>query len=222
VLGVDLGQNFLPPQGDNITGFWEDVDLNALNIQMLSSLNRDWHFLTPIQSTDVDLLCQSGYFTRAIELLQEKMSGAEIFGFKDPRVAKLLPFWKEVFGKLQLKVSYVITIRHPLSVCKSLEKRHGFDFEKSSLLWLEHVINSLACTEGENRVIVNYDHLIQSPDTELKRVAKEIQLQIDFTELEKYKNEFLREELRHTIYQVDDLMYENSIPPLVKMYIVIY
>jgi len=213
-LGVNLGNELLPPQEDNVTGFWEDVDLNALNIEMLHFLNQDWHFLTPIQQSDMNELRKAGYLLKATDLLKKKTSNVPIFGFKDPRVAKLLPFWKEVFAENRLQVGYVISIRHPLSVCKSLEKRHGFDFEKSSLLWLEHVINSLADTEGEKRVLVDYDHLMQSPETTLQRIAKLLQLQINILELDKFKNEFLNEALRHTMYPYEDLMLEKSIGSL--------
>jgi hypothetical protein len=72
-------------------------------------------------------------------------------------VAKLLPFWKKVFMHGNLNVDYVLVIRHPLSVGNSLAKRDGLAAEKSYLLWLEHVIGSLAGTEGENRVLVDYD-----------------------------------------------------------------
>ncbi len=216
VMGVDLGENLLPPQADNVTGFWEDVDLNALNIEMLHSINSDWHSLIPIKPTDVNSLSTQGYSKLAIALLQEKMSGVDVFGFKDPRVAKLLPFWKEVFLQNQLKVSFVLVIRNPLSVCRSLEKRHGFDFEKSSVLWLEYVISSLAGIADTDCVVVDYDHFVQSPDGELQRIANVLELQINPVEFEKFKDGFLSKELRHTVYDMDDLQQVSSILPLVK------
>src|SRR5215207_145920 len=117
VMGVELGNKLMPPfEENNSKGFWEDLDINALNNEMLHSLKSDWHFLTPIHPSDVDTLCKNGYLQRAIELLREKTAGVKVFGFKDPRVAKLLPFWKDVFVHAQLNVSYVLVVRHPLSV----------------------------------------------------------------------------------------------------------
>jgi hypothetical protein len=211
VMGVELGDKFLPPQEDNITGFWEDADINAINIEILNSLGSEWHFLTPVQQTDIDILRKNGYFQQALEILEKKMSGTDIFGFKDPRLAKLFPFWKEVFIQSQLNVSYILSIRHPLSVSKSLEKRDGFDLEKGSLLWLEHIINSLVGTLGESCVLVDYDRLIQSPETEIKNIAKGLQLQIDPLQLQKFKTEFLDEGLRHTVYQLESLMLDKTI-----------
>lgn len=215
-LGVELGNNFLPAQADNVRGFWEDADLNALNMEMLNLLNRDWHFLAPIEQTDVDVLCQKGYRQRAIELLQAKTSTTEVFGFKDPRLAKLLPFWKEVFSHGQFIVSYIITIRHPLSVRDSLAVRNHFDPEKSYLLWLDHILSSLVGTLGENSILIDYDRLMLSPEKELGRIAKKFGLQINLPELEKFKTEFLDETLRHTVYQLDDMIVDPAIPPLTR------
>jgi hypothetical protein len=217
VLGVDLGHRLMPPfEGNNSKGFWEDIDINTLNIEMLHSLKSDWHFLTPMQSVDVDALCRDGYLQRAIEMLQEKTSGTKVFGFKDPRVAKLLPFWKQVFAQGQWKPSYILVIRHPLSVCHSLAKRDGLAFEKSYLLWLEHVLGSLIATEGENRVLVDYDYFMQMPEAELKRISRELHLSIDMAELQKFQLDFLDHTLQHTIYQLNDLLLDSKSLPLVQ------
>ncbi len=217
VLGVELGDNLMPPyEGNNARGFWEDVDINALNIEMLHSLNRDWHFLTPIQPADVNTLSGNGYLQRAVELLQKKTATATVFGFKDPRIAKLLPFWKRVFTDGQMSVDYVVVIRHPLSVRDSLTKRDGFEVEKIHLLWLEHVIGSLVGTDGENRVLVDYDTFMRTPETELTRIAKELQLSMDTAELQKFQSEFLDHQLQHTIYQLNELMLDRQSPPLMQ------
>jgi hypothetical protein len=192
------------------------VDINSLNIEMLDSLNSEWHFLTPIQPEDVDTLCKNGYLQRAVDLLQAKTSNAKVFGFKDPRVAKLLPFWKEVFTQGQMNVDYVLVIRHPLSVCDSLAKRDGFDVQKSHLLWLEHVIGSLVGTAGANRVLVDYDAFMLRPETELTRVAHKLQLSVRAAELQDFLDEFLDHQLRHTIYQLKELMQDRQSPPLVQ------
>lgn len=217
VLGVELGDHLMPPfEKNNPRGFWEDVDINTLNIEMLHFLKSDWHFLTPIQPSDVDMLCTNGYLQRAVELLREKTAGENIFGFKDPRVAKLLPFWKRVFAHGQWNVSYVLVIRHPLSVCESLAKRDGLDFEKSYLLWLEHVIGSLVGTEAEKRVLVDYDYFMQTPEPELTRLAKELGLPMNVAELQSFQLEFLDPKLQHTIYELDDLMLDEKSPPLLQ------
>lgn len=216
VMGVELGNNLMPPAlGDNDKGYWEDLDIYSLNLEMLEFLKTDWYYLTPIQNSDVNSLAARGYVQRAVELLNKKTASCEIFGFKDPRTAKLLPFWVEVFRQGQFDVSYVISLRHPLSVCQSLTKRNGFETERGAFLWLEHVLGSLTGTVGENRILVDYDKFMETPGTELARVANRLQLQILPVELEKFETEFLDNELRHTVFQVDDLN-QDELPRLIR------
>jgi hypothetical protein len=217
VLGVELGNRLMPAsEGNNSKGFWEDVDINALNVEMLRSLKRDWHFLTPIQPADVESLCANGYLEHAVALLQEKTAGVRVFGFKDPRLGKLLPFWKKVFLQGPWMMSYILVIRHPLSVCQSVSKRDGFAFEKIYLLWAEHVLGSLVGTDGENRVLVDYDHFMQNPDKELARIAGELDLPLNAVELQHYQAEFLDRQLQHTIYRLEDLLLDDRSPLLVQ------
>jgi len=217
VLGVELGDRLMPPMpGNNDAGFWEDIDLNLLNIAALRALGSEWHYLADPGPACVDLLRRDGHFLRAVELLRQKVAGVPVFGFKDPRVAKLLPFWRQVFDHCHFEVSYVLAVRHPLSVVRSLAKRDGLDAEKSYLLWLGHVIRSLADSAGARRVLVDYDLLMGHPEVELARVAKHLDLSIDAAELHDFRTGFLDAGLRHTRYQRQDLSLDSACPPLVR------
>ena len=215
VMGISLGDRILSPKDDNSKGFFEDVDVNSLNIEMLAAVRSNWHHLAPIESTQVDILRERGYLLRAAEILRGKLDKTQLFAFKDPRVAKLLPFWKEVFDHCQLNVNYVLTIRNPLSVANSLTKRDGFALEKSYLLWLAHVLTSVIESAGRPRVLIDYDRLIEFPDREIERIANALTLEIVPTERAIYKAEFLDKGLRHTVHNIDDLLCEKSCPPLV-------
>ena len=217
VLGVNLGDTLYGAlEGINDKGFWEDIHFNVLDVEMLASLGGDWHQLAVITQDDVQTLRNKGYFLRAVELLRQKVGVAANFGIKDPRIAKLLPFWKEVFSHCRLDVSYVLAVRHPLSVTKSLIKRDGFHAEKCYLLWLEHVLRSLKDSAGSRRTVIDFDMLMQSPGHELDRLAKQLDLTLDTEELHSYKTEFLDHSLRHTVYQLADLSLDVTCPPLVQ------
>ena len=126
VMGVELGDTLMPAiQGINDKGFWEDLDLFNLNNELLSMVRSDWHHLAPIEPVDVEILRKNGSFDKAGALLHRKLDKKAIFGFKDPRVAKLFRFWKEVFIHCQLDTSCVLAVRHPLSIVRSLNKRDG-------------------------------------------------------------------------------------------------
>ena len=217
VLGVQFGDKMMPPvDDDNPKGYWEDIDLNTLNVEILHAIGSDWRRVGVIDSSDVKFLHEQGYFLRALELIRAKTGEVALFAFKDPRVAILMPFWKEVFTHCQLDVSYILAVRHPLSVVKSLIKRGDFDSEHCFLLWLTYVMGSLVGSIGTKRVCVDYDRLIRAPEHELSRIAKHLDLKVNSIELERYKTEFLDEGLRHTFYNLKDLLLDGGCPPLVK------
>lgn len=217
VLGVGLGEKLYPPmEGVNDKGFFEDIDINSLNNEMLKTLASDWHYVSPIEANEIEVLRDKGYFLRAVELLRAKVHDTAVFGFKDPRVAKLLPFWKQVFSHCQFEAGYVLAVRHPLSVAKSLAKRDGFDSEKSYLLWLGHVLESIANTNGCKRVLVDYDRLMLDPERELERISEYFALEMDQSKLQEYKQEFLDHGLRHHVYDLNDLLLDNACPSLVR------
>jgi hypothetical protein len=207
VLRVDLGNHLLPPDRNiNDTGYWEDVDLNQLNIEMLHALGTDWHHLAPLAGDFVERLRKHGFMLRAVELIRKKLESSPVFGFKDPRTALLLPFWREVFAHTELVLSYVLAVRNPISVIRSLAKRDQFDLEKSALLWLTHTISMMEGTAGaKSRVLVDYDCLMRAPEHEMQRIAGALNLSLDSAALQLYVTEFLDKGLRHTVYDASDL-----------------
>ncbi len=216
VLGASLGEKLMPPAADNKKGYFEDTELNSLNIDLLKSVDNEWFGLTPISATDVDNLRSQGHMLRAVDLMREKINSTNVFAFKDPRVAKLLPFWNAVTDHLHLDVSYVIALRNPLSVVQSLSKRDGFIPERSYFLWLGHLLESLRGSTGKPRIVVDYDRLILSPDIELSRIAGAFRLNVNAKDLGEYKNKFLDTDLRHTAYSPNDLLLDAACPPIVR------
>ena len=96
-LGVNLGQRLLPSQPENPKGFWEDIDINALNIELQAALGQYWHSFGNMGQELADRSRWEPFVDRAKKLLQEKMVETEIFGVKDPRMCRLLPFWQSIF-----------------------------------------------------------------------------------------------------------------------------
>ncbi len=216
-LGVQLGANLMPPmEGVNSKGFWEDLDINAFNIELMNFLGADWHSLCPLEFRSEEEIKENPFFLRAVEIIRRKLDAHTIFGFKDPRVAKLLNFWRVVFQHCEVETDYVLAIRNPLSIVQSLAKRDGFESEKSYLLWLDHVITSLVYSTNGRRVLVDYDNLIASPDLQLKRISQQLNLTISNDGLDEYRTKFLDNDLRHTVFEPVDLKADESCPPLVS------
>lgn len=216
VFGIDLGDKLFPPLAPNPKGYWEDGDILGLNIEMLNFLHHKWQQVTQIHDADVLRLEQQGYLLRAVELLRSKLEDKTIFSFKDPRATQLLPFWKQVFMLGGWDVSYIIAIRNPLSIVKSLQKRDNFDTGYSYLLWLSYIITALQHTANEKRILVEYDHLLNDTESALQRISVFIALSIDQQEYHTFINGFIDKSLRHSMHAPNDLLIDATCPILVR------
>ncbi len=198
VLGVHLGDELHPPGFDNPTGFWEDADLLALDQALLSCLGAAYDSLSPIAPARIDQEPVASLFEDAVRLIGRKTGGSQrVFGFKDPRLSRLLWFWRPVLAQCHCDVSYVIALRHPCDVAHSLACRNGFAAEKSLLLWLVHTVGCLSGSVGCARLVVRYDQLMDRPEEELRRVAKTLGLPLDHQALRDFADGFLDGALRH-------------------------
>ncbi len=216
VLGVELGDNLLPPADDNPKGFFEDIEINQLNIKMLDEIGIAWHSLSMPSQEEIKQLITKGYNKTAKEILYSKLVNTKIFGLKDPRIVQLLEFWNIVFDELNIKVNYIIVVRNPLSVAKSLQKRDAFDYEKSLLLWMGYTLFCIDHTQGKKRIFIEYDRMIKSPDVEIKRISKAFGFKINKERLQKFIQEFIEEDLRHNIYTIEDIKLDKICPAIVK------
>lgn len=217
-MNVSLGTNLMFHLPEiNARGFWEDLDINKMNEEMLAALGISWHHLSVIQNEHTEILRDLGFVERAKDLLRLKICEAKngVFGFKDPRTAKLLSFWKEVFANEFYDVAYILPLRNPLSVVKSLEKRDSFESTKSYLLWLSYVITSLIESQGTQRLLLDFDELLDSPASVLN-ISKKFNLTINENALQEYLSDFLDKDLRHTQYSIADLSNDPNCPELVK------
>lgn len=219
-LGIDLGDNLMPPaQNINDKGFWEDLDFYEFNERLLNKAGSAWHRLSPM--ADERFLGPDFAAERfdATALVEKKMSDTEVFAFKDPRTALLLPFWQCIFDDLQIPCYYVISVRNPLEVSESLRKRDGFDPVRSVLLWAKHLSAAVDYSSGQKRVFVDYSALVNSPREQLKRIADCLGLRMPAANSKRFLSfaaDFLDPGLRHHRISGNELERSAIVPEPVR------
>jgi GT2 family glycosyltransferase/glycosyltransferase involved in cell wall biosynthesis len=217
-LGVQQGDDLLPPGVDNPKGFFEDRDLNLLNIEMLEFIGKQWFSLSLVEDADVDMLIANGYLDKATKLISEKTQAAAIFGFKDPRVSKLLKFWKMVFAHLDYDVRYIFCIRNPLSVAQSLQARNKIPLKKGCWLWLSYNL-AIAAESHAPLIPLDYDQLMEAPAEKIDYLAGSLDLPVDAALKEEFIEGFLDKNLRHAQYTKADLLASGQCPaPVAEFY----
>ena len=221
VLGVELGDHLMPPApNDNDKGFFEDIDVNAINVELYRSLENhpNWHTLAPVPRSELLHEKKTPLRLRAVELLRARLETVDYFGIKDPRICRMLPFWQSVFEHLQLNVSYVIAVRNPISVARSLGRRNNFSPEKCHYLWLDHILLSVLLTQGAPRVLVDYDILLADPKKQISKIAINLGLikRLDPARLIDFSQNFLDNKLRHANFELEDVFHDPMVPTLVR------
>ena len=221
-LGIHLGDNLIEAAaGDNDKGFWEDRDVNQLEEKLLAKLDTAYDSLT---ERGADLTGPNFVDERveAAAILSARTEKFETFGFKNPRSALLLDFWKCVIDDLGLEPRFVIAVRNPLEVAKSLQRRNGFEPTRSLLLWAKYCFSILEKTQGFARVLVNYEALLESPEQQIKRLARGLRLdveELDDDAILEFSNEFVDLSLKRFSISPREIHRDPRIPDwLAQMY----
>ncbi len=106
--------------------------------------------------------------TRARKIIRKDFSRFEIWGWKDTRLCLTLPFWQRILPDLE----YVICVRNPMDVAKSLTKIHPESvMSKSAELWLRYSASAIRNTEKKRRILVSYDNFFKDWKGEVRRLA---------------------------------------------------
>lgn len=199
-LGVALGDNLaVEPAPDNAKGHWEDRDLIELNKQVLAALALQWDLVGANDEALMEAPSLKPLVEQAQALLRAKAAKHPVWAFKDPRTARLWPFWRRVLltGE-QFHIGFVWALRHPSAVAQSLARRDGFDSLKSHLLWLNHNLNLFEDVIANPHVLIDYDRMLEQPRREISRIADALALEpADGSAVDAFINGFLDTGLKH-------------------------
>jgi hypothetical protein len=165
--GLDLGApaDLLPPAPDNPDGFWENRRFLAVNEQLLRRLGGAWDVPPPLglwRARGARLAALRG---PAAGLLR-RFEGREPWGWKDPRNALTLPFWRGLVPDLRV----IVCVRHPLEVAASLARRDGHGPAFALALWRTYNDQLLAHAPPGRRLVTHFDAYAADPRAELRRV----------------------------------------------------
>lgn len=155
------------PSADNPKGHWEHAEIVSLNDAILERYGGTWDEPPLLPSGWEKSSLIADLKQRAQILIEEQFSGVHLWGWKDPRTCLTLPFWQQLLPEMR----YVICLRNPSDVARSLKSRNGFSAEKSSRLWFRYVHSAFQHSEGKSRLIVFYEDLMKNSLRETERLA---------------------------------------------------
>lgn len=205
-LGLSTGRNLLSADKNNERGYFEDIHLNQQHDVMLKHLGRSW--------SDVRLF-PAGWFEQDwVATARDKLAGHFLAEFdldrmwvlKDPRVCRLLPVWKQIFARLRIQPGYIFSIRHPLEVAASLEKRNSIKSQHAFLLYALYLLEAERETRDLPRVVVSYTDLLNDWHQVVQMISDNLGVllpEVD-NEMSQQVDDFLSRSLQHHKLSCED------------------
>jgi GT2 family glycosyltransferase len=170
LLGMSLGNpdHLLKPQPDNPEGFWESQPLQEINEEILGRFGGAWDSPPSFPEGWQGRPELADLKERARNLLKDDFASQGLWGFKDPRTCLTLPFWQDLVPGMR----YVVSLRNPLNVCRSLQQRNGMTFERGAELWKAYVCGSFLATGDSPLKVVFYHSFFEQPHQELNELQR--------------------------------------------------
>jgi hypothetical protein len=212
LCGLNLGKDdqLLGPADSNPLGHFEHAEVLRINETLLAHFGGSWDNppeLQPGWEKDSSL----SHLAADAKQLVGTFSETALWGWKEPRSTLLLPFWKSIVPGLR----FVICVRSPLDVARSLQKRNGISIGGGASLWHQYCQAAIRDTVGSPRIVTFYEDYFRDSVAEINRITQFCGLvpPWNLSEL----RDFVAHELRHHASETEDLLNAPMIPAQCKL-----
>ena len=175
-LGVAAPRHLVAPNPGNERGFFESQVVVDVNDAILAAGRSDWKDWRKFDPERIEVVEAEALRVRAKAALAEEFGDARLAVIKDPRMCRLMPFWRPVFDEAKWSLRAVLPIRSPLEVAWSLNCRDGLPLGYGCLLWLRHTLDAEAETRGVTRAVLDWPQFLSNRRKALTRLGEQLGL----------------------------------------------
>ncbi len=143
---------------DNPKGFWERKDVMAANDFILDAAGGNWWDIENFNINKISKEDRVLIDTEVRDILF-KLDSHRPWFIKDPRFCLTLPLWQSHLEK----PVYVLALRSPLSVAKSLQKRNNIPIVYGLALWEYYMRVMSDNIYGANYIPIQYENILNHP-----------------------------------------------------------
>lgn len=208
-LGASPPNSPMEPHASNPKGFFESVRVRDFNDTLLASADSSWNDWRPIPSNWFDTSQAQALHDEAAKVIDEEFGNADLFVLKDPRICRLLPFWRTVLENRGTDILPLLTHRHPQEVAHSLKARYNYDPTFTALLWLRHQLDAEFNSRGLVRDFTSYDRLLDDPAGVTAQIAQNLDLTLPAEPALQKLDDFLSSNLRN--HSISTEMQEDGL-----------
>lgn len=175
-LGVALPRDLMAPADMNAKGFFESNRITALNDRILRQVGMTWWDTRAFPGDWLDGPQAAAILDEARLALTADYGDAPLFVIKDPRMCRLMPFWRRALEAFGAQVRVVHTHRAAWDVAASLARWADYEPEYGVALWTRHVLDAEAGSRDLPRCFVSYDGLMTDWRAVAGHIAQELSL----------------------------------------------
>jgi GT2 family glycosyltransferase len=221
LCGAFLPAKVKPPKlGVNPKGFWEPEAVLDLNVRVMRHLGGDWsrvNFSLPGSGAFLE-----EFETDACALLQAEYGDQEAILIKDPRICVLAPLWHGALNAAGYRPVYVVPIRNPLEVARSLHARGDMTVSEGLSLWLAYMSRVEEFADTHLEVMhVRFSDLLDDWRGVVARIADGLDVALDAGGQAAEVDAFLEHSLRRQTAgdeELDAMVGESSIDEVRALY----
>lgn len=183
-LGVDMGQELLPPDKGNPRGYFEDIGFREFQRRVLSQCclpddggHPDWGWT---ESEQLNRERFRDFIPCATTLLGSRDERRGLWGWKDPRTTLLLDLWDTLLDGAY----YIFVYRFPWEVADSMQRLGEPLFlrnpEYAYLIWnfYNRQLRDFFIKNSHRCVLLSINALRQDPDRLVDLLRKKLNLEI--------------------------------------------
>jgi glycosyltransferase involved in cell wall biosynthesis len=183
-LGVDMGQELLPPDKGNPRGYFEDIGFLEFQRRVLSECcppddggHPDWGWT---ESEQLNREIFKDFMPAATSMLVSRAERRGLWGWKDPRTTLLLDFWDTLCDGAY----YIFVYRFPWDVADSMQRLGAPLFlrkpEYAYRIWsfYNRHVRDFFSKNSRRCVLLSINALRQNPDRLADLLRKKLHLEI--------------------------------------------
>jgi hypothetical protein len=206
LLGATAPKQLMAPRASNAKGYWESRAVMELNNALLQAGGSHWRDWSPFDEHRISPDALAKLEAQAAETIAAEFSEDPLILLKDPRMCRLMPFWRRVLDRAGYEARVVIPVRSPLEAALSLLDRNAMPIEEGMLLWLRHMLDAERETRDLRRCFVSFTGLLQDWRGTVARISSALHVDWPVTPAAASGavDEFLSGNLRHQRSSIDD------------------
>jgi O-antigen biosynthesis protein len=174
LMGAYIGESddLLPghPE-DNPTGYWERIDINAINDRLLDAVGYSWDRVAGFDAGDLTTAALGDVSGRLRQIIDKFGAGSKPWLVKDPRLCLLLTQWRALLNDAP---AYVVVVRDPREIAASMRAgpRGTFTSHYVVALWEKYLRTLLKDIQGRRALFVSYADMLTDPQSQSVRMLR--------------------------------------------------